>query len=387
MTSPPGFAVPEELLKPSETAGRGSRPRLSAVDAARGAIALLAMCWLMLTDMPPGFVGFGIGAAATSESVVRAVLGATPVDLRRSAVARIAASGAAGALAGIVLASAVDEAQGRGWVHAIAFATALGGGALSIAARRLAAGAPEVLPTVAPAGGAALEVRDLDFAYGTQQVLFDVSLIVREGEIAALLGTNGAGKSTILRAVAGLDRPMSGTIRLFGVDTTYRDADDAVGRGVALLAGGRMTFPSLTVDENLRVGAYTLKGVRYEEVYDRFPALASRRQQRAGTLSGGEQQMLALGRVLLMRPRLLLIDELTLGLAPKVVEDLIGTVREVNRQGTTVLLVEQSANLALTLASRSFFLERGEVRFDGPTEELLKRDDLLRPVFLAEGDT
>jgi len=256
--------------------------------------------------------------------------------------------------------------------------------ALAVTARRLAASLPVAVAPTAPHGGVALQVSDLDFAYGTQQVLFGVSLSVREGEIAALLGTNGAGKSTILWAVAGLDRPMSGTIRLFGDDTTYRDADDAVRRGLALMAGGRMTFPSLTVDENLRVGVYTLKGARLDEVYGRFPALASRRQQRAGTLSGGEQQMLALGRVLLLQPRLLLIDELTLGLAPKIVEELIGTVREINAQGTTVLLVEKSVNLALTLASRSFFLERGEVRFDGPTEELLRRDDLLRPVFLAD---
>src|SRR5207248_1839017 len=123
------------------------------------------------------------------------------------------------------------------------------------------------------------------------------------------------------------------------------------------------------------------------DVYRRFPALESRRRQRAGTLSGGEQQMLALGRVLLTKPRLLLIDELTLGLAPKVVEDLIAIVREVNAAGTTVLLVEQSANLALALAAHSFFLERGEVRFDGPTEALLQRDDLLRPVFLSDVST
>jgi ABC-type branched-subunit amino acid transport system ATPase component len=296
------------------------------------------------------------------------------------------ASAGAGGLAGIVLASATDEAQGRGWVDAIAFAAAIAGIALAVIARRLAVAAPGVLFPSAPVVGAALDVSNLEFAYGTQQVLFDVSLSVQEGEIAALLGTNGAGKSTILRAVAGLDRPMGGIIRLFGVDTTYRDAQDAVRRGVALLAGGSMTFPSLTVDENLRVGAYALKNARIDDVYQRFPALATRRQQRAGTLSGGEQQMLALGRVLLTEPRLLLIDELTLGLAPKVVEALIGTVREINAQGTTVLLVEQSVNLALTLATHSFFLERGEVRFDGPTAELLRRDDLLRPVFLVEAN-
>jgi ABC-type branched-subunit amino acid transport system ATPase component len=239
-----------------------------------------------------------------------------------------------------------------------------------------------------PQGNTALDVRSLDFAYGTQQVLFGVSLTVAEGEIAALLGTNGAGKSTILRAIAGLDPPTAGSIHLFGKDTTYADAEDVVRDGVALLAGGRMTFPSLTVAENLRVGAYSLKSnAVIDDVYGRFPPLAARRNQRAGTLSGGEQQMLALGRVLLTKPRLLLIDELTLGLAPKVVEELMSIVREVNAHGTTVLLVEQSANLALALATHSFFLERGEVRFDGPTEELLERDDLLRPVFLTDIST
>jgi ABC-type branched-subunit amino acid transport system ATPase component len=265
--------------------------------------------------------------------------------------------------------------------------TAVGAALLGVAyhAVRTAPGAQNTTEE-RPTG--ALEVRNLDFAYGTQQVLFDVSLAVAEGEIAALLGTNGAGKSTILRAVAGLDPPVGGTIHLFGEDATYTEAEEIVRMGVALLAGGRMTFPSLTVEENLRVGAYSVKrNAAIEDVYRRFPPLASRRQQRAGTLSGGEQQMLALGRVLLTKPRLLLIDELTLGLAPKVVEELIGIVREVNAEGTTVLLVEQSANLALALAQHSFFLERGEVRFDGPTAELLERDDLLRPVFLTDVST
>jgi ABC-type branched-subunit amino acid transport system ATPase component len=380
----PGFAVPEELLKPTTSGDHGPRPRLTAIDGARGASAVLFMSCFMVTDVGLLFVAFAVGIVLAGAVVGPAVIRALPADLRRTTISRIAASAAAGVLAGIVLASAVDEAQGRGWVHALAIAGVVAGVALTVTARRLAASLDVAVAPTAPQGGVALQVSDLDFAYGRHQVLFGVSLSVREGEIAALLGTNGAGKSTILRAVAGLDRPTSGTIRLFGDDTTYRDADDAVRRGVALLAGGRMTFPSLTVDENLRVGAYTLKGARLDEVYERFPALASRRQQRAGTLSGGEQQMLALGRVLLLQPRLLLIDELTLGLAPKVVEELIGTVREINAQGTTVLLVEQSVNLALTLASRSFFLERGQVRFDGPTEELLRRDDLLRPVFLAD---
>ena len=234
-----------------------------------------------------------------------------------------------------------------------------------------------------------LEVDRIDFSYGARQILFDVTMRIEEGEIAALLGTNGAGKSTLLRLIAGLDHPRAGNIRFHGRDTTFLEAEQIGGLGVALLAGGKMSFPSLTVAENLRVGGHRLRrdGPRLRaatsEAFDLFPVLAERRSQKVGTLSGGEQQMLALARVLLTRPQLLLIDELTLGLAPKAVESLLTIVRRVNAEGTTVLLVEQSANLALTLARRALFLERGEIRFDGPTAELLVRDDLLRPVFLT----
>jgi ABC-type branched-subunit amino acid transport system ATPase component len=214
---------------------------------------------------------------------------------------------------------------------------------------------------------------------------------VEEGEAAALLGTNGAGKSTLLRLVAGLDHPSAGSIRIWGRDSTYLEAEQVVGLGVGLLPGGRMSFPGLTVMENLRVGGHTLRrqGARLQaaidEVMGLFPVLAERRDQRVGTLSGGEQQMLALARVLLTRPRLLVIDELSLGLAPKAVESLLAVVRRLNQDGTTVLLVEQSVNLALSLAAHALFLERGEVRFDGRTADLLARDDLLRPVFLGAG--
>ncbi|HUR78551.1 MAG TPA: ATP-binding protein [Acidimicrobiales bacterium] len=240
-------------------------------------------------------------------------------------------------------------------------------------------------------GGAtkALQVHNLDFAYGTNQVLFDVSLEVEDGGMCALLGTNGAGKSTLLRIVAGLDHPIRGTTRVFGSNTTFLEAEQVMAMGVSMLPGGKATFPSLTVEENLRAGSFGFRNdprlrEGIEEVYAAFPVLRSRRGQRAGTLSGGEQQMLALGRALIHRPRLLLIDELTLGLAPIVVEDLLAIVRRINQSGTTVLLVEQSVNLALSLCGRGFFLERGEVRFDGPVAKLLKRDDLLRPVFLGQ---
>ncbi len=243
------------------------------------------------------------------------------------------------------------------------------------------------------AGGAipAVQIHNLDFFYGTQQVLFDVAVEVAQGEMVALLGTNGAGKSTLLRAVAGLDHPHRGVIRLFGANTTYLEPEQILAEGAALLVGGKMTLPGLTVRDNLRVGGHSFRTDRgrsrtaLDEAMDRFPELAPRLGQPAGTLSGGEQQMLALARVLMTRPRLLMIDELTLGLAPMMVERLMEIVRRVNAEGTTVILVEQSLNRALSLAEHAFFLERGTVRYDGPTADLMARDDLLRPVFLTTG--
>ncbi len=239
----------------------------------------------------------------------------------------------------------------------------------------------------------ALQLHNLDFFYGANQVLFDVNLEVHEGEIVALLGTNGAGKSTLLRAVSGLEHPHRGVIRIFGVNCTYLEPEQIIDQRVALLVGGKMTFPGLTVRDNLRVGEHSFRrdGARarsaMSDALDTFPELASRIDQPAGTLSGGEQQMLALARVMMTQPQLLMIDELALGLAPKSVEHLMAIVRQVNAQGSTVILVEQSVNRAMSLAKRAFFLERGELRFDGPTVELLERDDLLRPVFLAGATT
>ncbi len=235
----------------------------------------------------------------------------------------------------------------------------------------------------------ALQIHNMDFFYGTQQVLFDVNLEVPEGDIVALLGTNGAGKSTLLRAVAGLDHPHRGVIRVFGTNCTYLEPEQIIDLGAALLVGGKMTFPGLTVRENLRIGEHSFRRdasrarIALDEAVGVFPELEPRLDQPAGTLSGGEQQMLALARVMMTKPRLLMIDELAFGLAPMTVERLMDIVRRVNAEGATVVLVEQSVNRAMTLAEHAFFLERGEVRFDGSISELLGRDDLLRPVFLG----
>ena len=234
-----------------------------------------------------------------------------------------------------------------------------------------------------------LEIIDLDVAYGDVQVLFNCNLHVAEGEMVALLGTNGAGKSTLLRAMSGLITPRNGAVLFDGEDITGLSAEDTTGRGIIHVPGGRGVFPGLSVDRNLLLGTYLYrKDQSYsaearERVLDLFPRLAERLHQQAGTLSGGEQQMLTLAQAFMARPRILAIDELSLGLAPKIVEELLTVVRRINESGVTVILVEQSVNIALTLADRAYFMEKGEVRFEGPSRELLERGDLVRSVFLA----
>jgi ABC-type branched-subunit amino acid transport system ATPase component len=326
----------------------------------------------------------------------RAVLVVAPSAVRATTLGLFGAYGLLlGGVGATVVLAAVAQANGARLALVLAAPATLAGAAVTWGSGRRfeddVAVAAEEASRAAPRGGRcpALEIRNLSFSYGSRQVLFGVSLQIEDGEVAALLGANGAGKSTLLRLVAGLDHPSSGAIAAFGRETTYAEAEQQIAAGIAMLSGGHMSFPGMTVIENLRVGCHTLRrdGRRLQaaidEVSELFPVLAERRDQRVGTLSGGEQQMLALGRVLLTRPRLLLIDELSLGLAPKAVEQLLAIVRRVNEQGTTVLLVEQSVNLAFSLARRALFLERGEVRFDGDTADLLERGDLLRPVFLS----
>jgi ABC-type branched-subunit amino acid transport system ATPase component/sugar phosphate permease len=306
-----------------------------------------------------------------------------------------------GGFAGAVILGAVSDATNVTTALTFIFPVcALGGVMLVLGARHVRRDITLVIEDVLErfaegkrrqAGGdiPALQVHNLDFFYGTNQVLFDLDLEVAQGETLALLGTNGAGKSTLLRAVSGLDHPHRGVIRLFGVTSTYLEPEQIIDQGVALLVGGKMTFPGLSVRDNLKVGGFTFRrdGRRSKaalaEALAAFPELEARMDQPAGTLSGGEQQMLALARVMMTGPRLLLIDELALGLAPQTVDRLLAIVRRVNAAGTTVILVEQSVNRAMSLAPRAVFLERGEIRFDGPTADLLARDDLLRPVFLG----
>ena len=233
-----------------------------------------------------------------------------------------------------------------------------------------------------------LHCRNIDFSYGQIQVLFGVTFSVDEGELVALLGTNGAGKSTLLRVISGLGLPTRGSVRLRGSDITFLDAERRVDLGILQIPGGRAIFPPLSVLENLRLYAFThgrnTRAINraIDESFEAFPRLAERRNQLAATLSGGEQQMLALARAFVIKPRLLLIDELSLGLSPKIVAELLEVVRRINSTGTAIVLVEQSVNLALSIAKHAYFMEKGEIRFDGTAEDLLTRGDLLRSVFL-----
>ncbi|MEX2558119.1 MAG: ABC transporter ATP-binding protein [Actinomycetota bacterium] len=237
-----------------------------------------------------------------------------------------------------------------------------------------------------------LDVRDIDCSYGPLQVLFGVSIQIPRGARIALLGTNGAGKSTLLKVISGLVEPSRGSVTFKGADVTKMPPEKRVALGMVQMAGGKATFPSLTLLENLRIGAYQFLGnkplveSRLEEVLDLFPQLRPRLGQQAGTLSGGEQQMMALGRALISGPELLMIDELSLGLAPVVMQEIVAMLEEALRRGITLLVVEQSLNVALTLAEDGYFMEKGEIKFSGPCGELVDRGDLVRSVFFGRQD-
>ena len=234
-----------------------------------------------------------------------------------------------------------------------------------------------------------LQVRNLDYSYGPVQVLFDVEIEVAKGEVLALLGTNGAGKSTLLRAISGLGIPDRGVVRLNGRTITYAEAETRFRVGIVQLRGGEGTFPALSIGDNLRA-ALLGKDLEPEEIERRiakavetFPALNGRLGELAGDLSGGQQQMLALAMALIHEPEVLLIDELSLGLAPVVVQELLEVVQDLKAQGQTMIIVEQSLNVALAFADRAVFMEKGVVRFEGSAQELAERDDLARAVFLG----
>ena len=230
-----------------------------------------------------------------------------------------------------------------------------------------------------------LEIRDLVVSYGGIEAVKGIDLDVPKGKIVTLIGSNGAGKSTTLKTIAGLVRPVCGSIEFDGGGLVGKSSDFIVSCGVTLVPEGRRVFSNLTVEENLRVGAYLRKdNIRtdLERVYDLFPRLKERAWQQAGTLSGGEQQMLAVGRALMAKPQLIMMDEPSLGLAPLVVRGIFDIIREINRQGITVLLIEQNANMALKIADMAYVMQTGSILMQGSGSELLENDE-VRAAYLG----
>ena len=237
-------------------------------------------------------------------------------------------------------------------------------------------------------GNLILELNDVHTYYGSIQALKGISLDVREGEIVTLIGANGAGKSTTLRSINGLNRPRQGSIRFQGRDITQTAAHEIVKRGIAQSPEGRRLFPRMSVTENLEMGAFQRRdraGIRedMDRVFDLFPRLQERRNQKAGTMSGGEQQMCAIGRALMARPKLLLLDEPSLGLAPIFVERIVEIVKTINEQGTSILLVEQNALMALDAADRGYVLETGRIVL-ADEAQALKTNEQVRKTYLGE---
>ena len=226
-----------------------------------------------------------------------------------------------------------------------------------------------------------LKINNLNITYGGINAVRDVSFSVEEGSIITLVGANGAGKSSILRSIAGVVTPKSGTIEFCGEDITGLPAEQVVKKGIPLVPEGRRIFPDLTVLENIRLGAYLRKDSLDDDikwVYDLFPRLKERSWQMAGTLSGGEQQMLAVARALMSRPKLMMMDEPSLGLAPLIVRDIFSIIKEINKNGVTILLIEQNANMALKTANRGYVLETGMIKMEGPGAELLANEEVKK---------
>ncbi len=230
-----------------------------------------------------------------------------------------------------------------------------------------------------------LTVKDLTVHYGGIEAVKGISLEVREGEIVTLIGANGAGKSSTLRSIAGLVKPAGGEITFRGDNITGRDSAVIVKKGITLVPEGRRIFPDLTVLENLKVGAYLRSddiAGDIQWVYELFPRLKERSWQAGGTLSGGEQQMLAVGRALMARPKLIMMDEPSLGLAPLVVKDIFSIIKQINQQGVTILLIEQNANMALKVADKAYVMETGRITLSGTGRELLT-NDAVRAAYLG----
>ncbi|NLU53132.1 MAG: ABC transporter ATP-binding protein [Clostridiaceae bacterium] len=228
-----------------------------------------------------------------------------------------------------------------------------------------------------------LEIKNLDVHYGVIHALKNISLKVNDGEIVTLIGANGAGKTTTLRTISGLKKPTNGEILLDGVNITGTNAQERVKMGISHVPEGRRIFAKMTVLENLELGAYLRKdkaGIEKDlkMVYERFPILEKRKKQAAGTLSGGEQQMLAIGRALMSRPKILFLDEPSMGLAPLLVQEIFNIIKDINQSGTTILLVEQNASMALQIADHAYVMETGSITLSGTGAELMQSEDIKK---------
>lgn len=395
------------LLVYGGRAERAFRADPARVLGASGLALATAVTLISAGSLAPSFVAMCVLFAAGQCLITILTPGLTAclmsiVDARHRphAAAVIGIFTASGSLLGVVLLTGVDRRLGiAGAIASLLVPGVIG--ALIIRSARSLIGSDldrmieEVLEeedvrAITRGGGhlPMLSCTRVNFSYGQLQVLFDLDFTVDDGELVALLGTNGAGKSTLLKVVSGIGLPSSGSVRFNGRDISYLDAERRVPLGIAQVPGGRAVFGTLDVVENLRAFGYTLGRDRrrideaIDLCFEAFPRLQTRRTSLAANLSGGEQQMVGLSKALILRPRLLLIDELSLGLAPVVVGPLLDMVRRINAEGTAVVLVEQSVNIALSLVDHAYFMEKGEMRFDGPAGELLQREDLLRAVFL-----
>jgi ABC-type branched-subunit amino acid transport system ATPase component/predicted MFS family arabinose efflux permease len=336
-----------------------------------------------------GFVTIGAFGYLPAYTTMVALV--SPANLRSQAYGWSLLFYALGAIVITPITGSIADSQGqRPSVAVLSIVVALGGAiAMSVSRFVRADVAAAERGEEAIASGMLLSIRGVDAGYGGVQVLFGVDFDVAAGEMVALLGTNGAGKSTLLKAVTGLLDPTGGTIVFDGRDITHADPMAAAKLGIAQVPGGRGIFPTLTVAENLRIAGWLNRkdkrrlDAATQQALAYFPQLADRLDTMAGSLSGGEQQMLSLAQAFIAQPKLLLIDELSLGLAPTVVKQLIEIVKAIHASGTTVVIVEQSVNVALQLAERAIFMEKGQVQFSGPTAELLERPDILRAVFLG----
>ena len=231
-----------------------------------------------------------------------------------------------------------------------------------------------------------LRIEDLRVNYGGIEAVKGINISVEEGQIVTLIGSNGAGKSTTLRTISGLVKPRSGKLTFAGTDITGMDPTNVVKQGITMSPEGRRIFADMTVKENLRIGGYLRKddlSDDIEMVFDLFPRLREREWQLGGTLSGGEQQMLAVGRALMAKPRLMMLDEPSLGLAPLVVKDIFDIIQKINAQGVTILLIEQNANMALRIAHKAYVLETGNITMEGPGQELLA-DERIKEAYLGK---